>query len=114
MKKKKELDNNSVRIIKIGKQALFEFIYENIIDEQREFFDVDNLEVTDTFDINFERGEFIFCVYKTEDEKGSIVKLPDEIDLQKVMQNIPDTTSTMYAPKRYKEYSKEELIQLSK
>ena len=72
------------------------------------------MEVTDTFDINFERGEFIFCVYKSEDENGNIFAFSDEIDLQKIMLNIDDTTSTMYGPDRYREYKKSELIELSK
>lgn len=78
------------------------------------YFDVDSLKVTDSFDVNFERGEFIICAYNSEDENGNMLNLPDEIDLQKVMQNIPDTASTMFAPDRYKEFTKEELIELSK
>ena len=72
------------------------------------------LDVTSTFDINFERGEFICCVYKSEDADGKILKLPEEIDLQQLMVNIPDTTSTMFADSRYKEFTKEELIEISK
>lgn len=111
---KKKLNDNSVRVIKIGKKALFEFIYEKFIDDEEIFFDVDILDVISTFDINFERGEFICCVSKAEDADGNILKLPDEIDLQQLMENIPDTTSTMFADNRYREFTKEELIELSK
>ncbi|MBP3940937.1 MAG: hypothetical protein J6D00_05555 [Christensenellaceae bacterium] len=116
MKKKKlrKLSEDSVRVIKISKEALFEFIYENFIDDQDIFLDVDPTDVTNTFDINFEHGEFIFCAYKSENTEGKILKLPEEIDLQKLMLHIPDTTSTMYSDGRYKEYTKEELIKLSK
>ena len=38
----KKLDKNCVRIIKISKEALFEFIYEKFIDDQKEYFDVDH------------------------------------------------------------------------
>ena len=114
MKKTKKLDENSVRVIKISKEALFEFIYEKFIDDEEIFFDVDLLDVISTFDINFERGEFICCVSKAEDAEGKILKLPEEIDLQQLMENIPDTTSTMFAGNRYKEFTKEELIALSK
>ena len=113
-KQRKKLNENSVRIIKISKKALFEFIYEKFIDDQDIFFDVDPLNVTDTFDINFERGEFIFCAYKSEDTNGKIIELPKEIDLQQLMSNIPDTTSTMYTDGRYREYTKDELVALSK
>lgn len=111
---KKKLNDNSVRVIKIGKKASFEFIYEKFIDDEEIFFDVDILDVISTFDINFERGEFICCVSKAEDADGNILKLPDEIDLQQLMENIPDTTSTMFADNRYREFTKEELIELSK
>lgn len=111
---KKKLNENSVRVIKISKEALFEFIYEKFIDDQGEFFDVDTLDVIHTFDINFEQGEFIFCVSKAEDAKGNILMLPEDIDLQRLMKKIPDTTSTMFTGNRYKEFTKEELIALSK
>lgn len=110
----KNLDEDKVRVIKISKQALFEFIYENFIDHEERFLDVDSLDVSNVFDINFDRGEFIFCVYKSENAEGELLELPQEINLQKLMRNIPDTTSTMYADGRYKEYTKEELIELSK
>ena len=37
-----------------------------------------------------------------------------EIDLQKIMRAIPDTTETMFSPNRYREYTKDELVSLSK
>ena len=37
-----------------------------------------------------------------------------EIDLQNLMRRLPDTTSFMYEENRYKEYTKDELIELSK
>ena len=113
-KTNKELDKNSVRVIKISKKALFEFIYEKFIDNQEDFLEVDPLEVTNVFDINYERGEFVFCAYKSVDVQGRIVEFPKEIDLQQLMANMQDTTSTMYADDRYKDYTKEELIELSR
>lgn len=110
----KQLTDNDVRVIKIGKEALFEFIYEKFIENQELFLDVDNLDVTNYFDINFERGEFIFCACKSETAAGEQLTLPSEIDLQRLMNAIPDTTSSMYSENRYKEYTKEELISLSK
>ena len=50
MKKKKQLLNDEeVRVIKIGADALFEFIYEQFNDDQEAFLDVDPLSVTDSF-----------------------------------------------------------------
>ncbi|MGM9536405.1 MAG: hypothetical protein ACI3VR_14165 [Intestinibacter sp.] len=110
---KKDLDENSVRVIKISKDALFEFIYENFIDKQELFLEVDSLDVIDSFDVDWENGQFIFCAHKSEDSKGNIITLPQEINLKKLLKNIPDTTSSMYNGKRYKEYTKEELIKMS-
>ena len=111
---KKKLDKNGVRIIKISKEALFEFICEKFIEDQEGYFDVDSLDVTDYFDINFERGEFIFCVSKSEDDEGNLLRLPEEIDLQHLMKKLPDTTTTMFEHNRYQEFTTEELIKLSK
>ncbi len=116
MKNGRKLDENSVRVIKIGKKALFEFIYENFIADQESLFDVDALDVTDCFDIDFERGEFIFCVSKSEDSSGAFLQLPEEIDLQQLMRNLPDTAESMFVPNKsiYKEFTKSELVELSK
>lgn len=114
MKMKKNLSENNVRVIKISKDALFEFVYEKFIEDQEEYFDVDPLEVTNSFSIDFESNEFIFCVYKSEDEEGNLI-LPDkQIDPGKIMKNIPDTTNTMFSDGRYKEFTKDELIALTK
>lgn len=111
---KRKLDENCVRVIKISKKALFEIIYEKFIEEQEAYLDVDALEVIDTFDINYERGEFVFCAYKSENAHGEICQLPKGIDLQQLMTNIPDTTTTMFAADRYKEYTIDELVGLSR
>lgn len=108
------IDENSVRVIKISKMALFEFLYEKFIESQDIFLAVDSLHVTNAFDINFERGEFIFCACQSEDAEGKIIEFPREIDLQRLMEVLPDTTTSMYADDRYQEYTKEELIALSK
>lgn len=114
MKKRRSISEDQVRVIKISKEALFEFIYEKFIDNQEMFLDVDCLSVTDTFDIDWENGQFIFCAYKSEDSSGNFVGFAEEIDLQQLMKKIPDTTSSMYVKNRYREYTKEELIELSK
>ena len=44
-KRKKQMNENSVRVIKISKEALFEFIYENFIADQEMLLDVDPLSI---------------------------------------------------------------------
>lgn len=111
----KNLSEKTVRVIKISKDALFEFIYENMIDIQCDVLELDpEEEVTNSIDMDWENGTLIFCAHKTVDGEGNLLHLPAEIDLQKVMRNIPDTTSTMYQEGRYRDYTKEELAELSK
>ena len=113
-KRKKQMNENSVRVIKISKEALFKFIYENFIADQEMLLDVDPLSVSDAFDIDWESGQFIFCAHKSEDENGEFIELPQEIDLQKLIRRLPDTTTSMFQNKRYKEYTKDELIEFCK
>lgn len=40
------MDKDKVRIIKIGKEALFEFIYEKFIESQEDFLDVQSTGVS--------------------------------------------------------------------
>ena len=75
------MNDNECRIIKIDKDALYEFIYENFIANHEEFMDMDAVGNMNTFAINWETGEFIFCAHKDENEKGEIVKLKSGIDI---------------------------------
>ncbi|MBQ7347328.1 MAG: hypothetical protein IJW55_05165 [Clostridia bacterium] len=109
MKSKNILNENSVRLIKIGKEALFEFIYEKMIEDQK-----DPLSVANTFDMDWENGQFIFCVHRSEDKNGNFIEFPKEINLKSLMRNLSDTTTSMFQNNRYKEFTKEELIALSK
>ena len=116
MKKKKmsPLKEDEVRIIKIGEEALFEFIYEKFIDEQECYLDVEPVSVTDSFYIDWENRQFIFCAYKSENEKGDFLKLPESIDLETLIRKIPDTTNSMYSGNRYKTFTKNELEDICK
>ena len=115
-KKPKPMDDNTVRVIKIGQEALLEFIYENFIGNRETYFDYDfkkNDGCPCHWAIDWEKREFIFCVHNSGKE-GHWISLPKEVDLETVMKNIPDTTNTMFWHDRYQEYSVDELIELSK
>lgn len=104
------MNNNECRIIKINKDALYEFIYENFIANHEELMDMDVVGNMNTFAINWETGEFIFCAHKDENEKGEIVPFPKDIDLNKLMKVIPETTnSVLREGKRYRDYSFDDL-----
>ena len=107
------MDKNKVRLIKISEKALKELIYETFVEKQSELLDVEPTEVSDYFEFDIENGEFIFCAIKSEDEEGNFLSLPREIDLKKVMNNIPDTTDSVFSANRYKEFTMDELIEIS-
>ena len=75
------MKDNECRIIKIEKDALFEFIYENFIANHEELMDLDAVGCMNTFAIDWEAGEFIFCAHKDENEHGDIVPFPKDIDV---------------------------------
>ena len=85
------MKNNECRIIKIGKDALYEFIYENFIANHEEFMDMDAVGNMNTFAINWETGEFIFCAHKDENEKGEIVPVFTSDDLIQMFKNLAET-----------------------
>ena len=107
------MDKNKVRLIKISEKALKELIYETFVEKQADFLDVDATEVSDYFEFDLENGEFIFCAIKSENEEGNFLSLPQEIDLKNIMKNIPDTTDSVFSANRYKEYTMDELIEIS-
>ena len=113
-RKKQQLRDDEVRVIKIGEEALFEFIYEKFIDEQAEYLDVDPLSVINSFSIDWENRQFIFCAHKTENAKGEILTLPQNIDFDKLFEKMPNTTDSMYGQNKYQTYTKNELEEMCK
>ena len=102
--KVKHLKNTTCRVIKIDKEALFEFIYEMVIDNLEEFFDIiDGTVVTSHHKFDSECGEYICLI------KDDRYKLPDIFDIEKLISNIPQTTDSFYSPNRYKEMTFEEI-----
>ena len=109
------MKDKDCRIIKIEKDALYEFIYENCIANHEELLDLDAVGCMNTFAINLETGEFIFCAHKDENEHGDIVPFPKDIDVNELLKVIPATTTSVLEPgKNYKDYSFDELRELQK
>ena len=103
MAEDKRIPDDKSRIIKIGKEALFELICEAFKDSEEEFFDVtDSLAIVKSFSIDWKKGEFI-CVARNE--------LPEEeefdVDTNELISKLEDTTDTLFAPNRYIEVSKD-------
>lgn len=105
-KVEKKIPENTYRVIKISKDALFEFIYESFIDNQETFFDVtDGTKIMTSFDIDWEYGSFIMVAQNSNDEPPFY----NEIDVNKISKAIDDTTNTMYADNRYIELTQEQI-----
>ena len=107
------MKDNQCRIIKIEKDALYEFIYENFIANHQELMDEDAVGNMNTFAINWEEGSFVFCAHKDENDEGDIVPFPKDIDINKVLKELPATTSSLLEPGiKYKDYSFDELREI--
>ena len=109
------MKDNVCRIIKINKEALFEFIYENFINQEESLLDLEtNAGISNHFDVNWETGEFIFLAHNGEDAEENIIPFPKNIDIKKVMNRLPETTdSVLNSTKNYKELTFDELRSLS-
>lgn len=111
MAKKKRIPDDKYRIIKIGKEALFEFICESFIDNEEIFLDVsDSTTMVKNFCINWEKGEFI-CVARNElpEEKEH---LQFDVDTHELLSKIENTTDTLFAPDRYIDVMKSDIDNL--
>ena len=64
------MDDNVLRVVKIDKEAVYEFIYENFIANQKELLGVNSSDVINNFEMDWEKGEFIFTAHKRKDAEG--------------------------------------------
>ena len=109
------MDDNVLWVVKIDKEAVYEFIYENFIANQKELLGINSSDVINNFEMHWEKGEFIFTAYKQEDAEGEIISLPKEIELQKLLKRLPITTdSVLSAGQIYKDYTYDELSRILK
>ena len=106
-KNRKTIPDDKYRIIKIGKDAIYEIIREYIIDNQEDIFDVnDGTKIVTHFEINWNKGEFI-CIARNE--YGENEYLQSNIDATELLSKIQNTTETIFVDKPYVELSKEEI-----
>ena len=104
------MKEKTVRVIKIGKEALYEFLYENIISQEESLLQVSATEVMNSFAMDWERGEFIFMAHKAEYADGEGGSLPKEIQVERLMAALPETADSLLKRGQvYKDYSFEEL-----
>ena len=107
------MKKNTVRVIKIAKEAIYEFLYENMISEEENLLQVSATEVMNSFAMDWEKGEFIFMAHQAEDADGELISLPKEIQPETLLKTLPETTeSLLKRGKVYRDYSFEELKEL--
>ena len=107
------MKKNTVRVIKIGKEALYEFLYENIISKEESLLQVPATEVMNSFAMDWEKGEFICMAHQAEDADGELIPLPKEIQPETLLKVLPETAeSLLKRGKVYRDYSFEELKEL--
>ena len=106
----KTIPNDKYRVIKIGKKAIFEFLYESIKDRIETFFDVsDSATVVTGFEIDWDKGEFI-CIARNEMSENEHLQI--DVDLKELLSKLEVTTDTLFQNNRYIELSKSEINDL--
>ena len=109
--KKKTIPDDKYRVIKIGKEAVFEFLYESFKDKIETFFDVSDMTtVVTAFDIDWDKGEFIFVA---RNEMSENEHLQMDVDLQKLLSELETTTDTLFKNNRYVELSKSDIEKMT-
>ena len=107
------MKEKTVRVIKIGREALYEFLYEHLISDEENLLQVSATEVMNHFAIDWEKEEFIFMAHQAEDADGELISLPKEIQLEILLKALPETAeSLLERGKVYRDYSFEELKEL--
>lgn len=109
-KKEKRIPEGNYRIIKIGKDALYEFIYESFMDKLEMYLDIsDATSVVNFFDVNWEKGEFIFVSRNELENKDMFETI---IDTKKLLSILDCTCETVFTDKCYVDLTEEEIIEL--
>lgn len=108
---KKRIPDDKYRIIKIGKEALFELICEAFKEREEDFLDVsDSTTIVKSFCIDWEKGEFI-CIARNELSEEE-EHLQFDVDTYELLSKIENTTDTLFAPDRYIDVMKSDIDNL--
>ncbi len=112
--KKVPIEKGKYRVVKISGKALMEFIYESFMDNHEMYLETEPTETIDRFYIDLEKGCFICLAEQDDPSRYGLILTHKGIDIEVLCRNLEDTTDTMYADGRYRDYTEEELIELSK
>ena len=105
-KVEKKIPDNTYRVIKISKEALYEFVYETFIENQEQFLDISDVtSVVHGFCMDWDDDSFTFVARTAKNDNDFF----EEIDVPKISKAITDTTSTMFKQKRYIDLSQKQI-----
>ena len=104
------MDEYTLRVVKIDKEAIFEFIYETFISQEQELLDLSLVDVINDSAMDWEKGEFIFAAHLQENSLGEFNPLPKDIDIQNLLKKLPVTTDSVLGKERiYSDFSFDQL-----
>ena len=104
------MDEHTLRVVRIDKEAIFELIYETFIVQEQELLDLSPVDVINDFAMDWEKGEFIFVAHLQENSLGELNPLPNDIDIQELLKKLPVTTDTVLGNESiYRDYSFDQL-----
>ena len=89
------MDEHTLRVVKIDKEAIFELIYETFIAQEQELLNLSPVDLINDCAMDLEKGEFIFAAYLQENSLGELNPLPNDIDIQDLLQKLPVTTDSV-------------------
>lgn len=93
---KRRLNKGEARVIRIGKDAIFEFLCETMMEKGCMYFDLHDLTKV-TFQMNWNQNDNEFtCVVCNREEE-------DTVDVKLISKEVELTTDTMFRKNRYKE-----------
>lgn len=100
-KSRKTVKDKKIRVIKIGKDAIYELLCDHFVKNQKEYTNVEDEEILYDFSIDWEEKSFIFALGREKDLA---------IDLAELHKKLPDTAESIYAKKLYRDISEKELV----
>lgn len=106
----RKIPDGKYRVIKIGKDAVYEAMREYFMDNAEVFFDIsDSTTAVTRFDIDWDKGEFI-CIARNELPENEHLQF--DIDTDKLFSRLENTTDTLFSRNRYVEMSESDIEKL--
>ena len=104
------MDEHTLRVVKIDKEAIFELLYETFIAQEQELLDLSPVDLINDCAMDWENEEFIFAAHLQENSLGELNPLPNDIDIQDLLQKLPVTTDSVLGKEViYRDFSFDQL-----